>query len=164
MIQLVYNSQSVFRFSLLLHYHTSCSYRVYKSCSYRLFKEAVVRRCFVIKVFLKTSQNSQENTCPRVFFKINLQVSILKKETLVQVLSCEFCKISKTAPFLTEHFRWLLLYSAFNSSRNMIEEQACSVWNLGKKKKKNFGFHETLLAELRLEDKDNYKIPFKYDF
>ena len=64
----LYDSQSVFRFSLLLHYHTSCSYQVYKSCSYGLFKEAVVRRCSVIKVFLKMSQNSQENTCPRVFF------------------------------------------------------------------------------------------------
>ena len=33
----LYDSQSVFQFSLLLHYHTSCSYSVHKSCSYRVF-------------------------------------------------------------------------------------------------------------------------------
>ena len=31
----VYDSQSVFKFSLRLHSHTSCSYRVLKKCSYR---------------------------------------------------------------------------------------------------------------------------------
>ena len=30
--------------------------------------EAVVQRCSVKKVFLEISQNSQENTCARVFF------------------------------------------------------------------------------------------------
>ena len=33
----LYDSQSVFKFSLRLHSHTSCSYRVHKSCSYKLF-------------------------------------------------------------------------------------------------------------------------------
>ena len=36
--------------------------------------EAVVRRCSVKKVFLKISQNSQENTCARVSFLIKLQL------------------------------------------------------------------------------------------
>ena len=49
--------------------------------------EAVVRRCPVKKVFLEISQNLQENTCARVNF--------IKKETLAQVFSCEFCEISK---------------------------------------------------------------------
>ena len=49
--------------------------------------EAVVRRCSVKKVFLEISQNLQENTCARVNF--------IKKETLAQVFSCEFCEISK---------------------------------------------------------------------
>ena len=31
--------------------------------------EAVAQRCSVKKVFLKTSQNSQENTCSGVFLK-----------------------------------------------------------------------------------------------
>ena len=35
--------------------------------------ETVVRRCSVKKMFLETSQNSQENTCARVSFLIRLQ-------------------------------------------------------------------------------------------
>ena len=33
----LYHSQSVFKFSLRLLCHTSCSYRLHKSCSYRVF-------------------------------------------------------------------------------------------------------------------------------
>ena len=43
------------------------------------------------KVFLEISQNSQENICLRLSFLIN----IIKKETLIQVFSCEFWEISK---------------------------------------------------------------------
>ena len=60
--------------------------------------EAVARTWSVKKVFLEISQNSQENTCVRVSFLIMLQASVcnfIKNETLVQVLSCEFCEISK---------------------------------------------------------------------
>ena len=62
------------------------------------FLEAVTRRFFVKKVFLEISQNSQENTCARVSFLINLQAAacnFVVKETLTLFLSCEFCKISK---------------------------------------------------------------------
>ena len=45
--------------------------------------EAVIRRCSIKKMFLNIFQNSQENT------------SFIKKETPVQVLSCEFCKTFK---------------------------------------------------------------------
>ena len=38
-----------------------------------LFWEVVVRRCYVKKVLLEISQNSQENTCARVSFLIKLQ-------------------------------------------------------------------------------------------
>ena len=72
-------------------------------------------------MFLEISQNSQENNCARVSFLINLQASALqlyqktgtllrkswnfiKKETLAQVFSCEFCEISKKTSF-TEHLR-----------------------------------------------------------
>ena len=34
--------------------------------------------------------------------------NFIKKESLTQVLSCEFCRISKNT-FFTEHLRWLLL-------------------------------------------------------
>ena len=59
--------------------------------------EAVAQRSPIKKVFLEFSQNSQENTCARVSFLIKLQVcNFIKKETLAQVLFCEFCEISKT--------------------------------------------------------------------
>ena len=62
-----------------------------------LLTEAVVRRCSVKKVFLEMSQNSQKNTCARVSFLIKLLAScnFIKKETLAQVFSCEFCGVSK---------------------------------------------------------------------
>ena len=50
------------------------------------------------KVFLEISQNSQENTCARDSFLIKLQAeacNFIKKKTLAQVFSCEFCEISK---------------------------------------------------------------------
>ena len=53
--------------------------------------EAVVRRCSVKKVLLEISQNSQENTCARAFLN--------KVAGLSQVLSCEFCEISKNTFF-----------------------------------------------------------------
>ena len=59
--------------------------------------EAVAQKYSVKKMFLEISQNSQENTCARVSFLVNLQA-----ETLALVLSCEFCEISKNT-FFTEH-------------------------------------------------------------
>ena len=56
------------------------------------------REVFRKKVFLKISQNSQENASARVSLLIKLQASVcnfIKKETLVQVFSCEFCEISE---------------------------------------------------------------------
>ena len=47
------------------------------------------------KVFSEISQNSQKNTCARVKFGGLTLATLLKKETLAQVFSCEFCKISK---------------------------------------------------------------------
>ena len=39
--------------------------------------------------------------------------NVIKKETLAQVLSCEFCEIFKST-FFTEHLWWLLLKSLSN--------------------------------------------------
>ena len=47
-------------------------------------------------MFLKILQNSQENTC--------VAWSFIKKETLANVFSCEFCEISKNT-FFTEQLR-----------------------------------------------------------
>ena len=72
--------------------------------------EAVVQRCSVKKVFLEISQSSQENPCARASFLIKLQAeayNFIKKGTLAQVFSCEFCEILRT-PFYIEHLWWLL--------------------------------------------------------
>ena len=60
-------------------------------------------------LFLKTSQNSQENTSALVSFLIKLQAessSIIKKETVALVLSCEFAKFLRTH-FIIERLRLL---------------------------------------------------------
>ena len=65
--------------------------------------EAVVQRCSLKNVFLEISQKSQENTSVRVSFLIKLK-ALGVEETLAQVFSCEFCKISNNT-FFTEHLR-----------------------------------------------------------
>ena len=54
-------------------------------------KEAFAQTCSVKKVFLEISQNSQESTCDVCNF--------IKKETLAQMFSCEFCEILKNTFF-----------------------------------------------------------------
>ena len=58
------------------------------------------------KVFLEISQKSQENTCARVSFFNKVaglyKKNFIKKVTLAQVFSCEFCEISKNT-FVAEH-------------------------------------------------------------
>ena len=56
--------------------------------------------CSIKKAILEISQNSQGNTCTRASFLIKQQAScrhkacnFIKKESLAQVFSCEFCKI-----------------------------------------------------------------------
>ena len=76
----------------------------YKGAVFRnlLNIEAVVRRCSKNLVFLNILQNSLENTCARVSFLRKLQVSacnFIKKETLPQVFSYEFCEIFKNTFF-----------------------------------------------------------------
>ena len=72
--------------------------------------ETDTQRCSVRKVFLKISQNSQENSCARASFLIKLQVcNFVKKEILPQVFSCKFCEILRT-PFFIGHLWGLLLY------------------------------------------------------
>ena len=49
---------------------------------------------FFKKGALKISLNSQENSCARDSFLIMfLIINVIKKETLAQVFSCEFCEI-----------------------------------------------------------------------
>ena len=58
--------------------------------------EAVFRRCSVKEMFLKISQDSQENASARVSF---FKKKSVKKETLAQMFSCEFCEIFKNNYF-----------------------------------------------------------------
>ena len=80
-----------------------------KICSYsqRRIKSSH-RMCSIKTLFLKISQNSQENICARVFFSIKLLACLrpatLLKKTLAQVFSYEFCKILKNTYF-TENLR-----------------------------------------------------------
>ena len=60
--------------------------------------EAVTRSCSVKKVFLKISQNSQENTCATVPFFFQTCIFI-KKETLTHVFCCKFCDIFQNTFF-----------------------------------------------------------------
>ena len=62
-------------------------------------------------MFLAISQNSQGSTCARVSFLIKLQTSglqLYQKETLAQVFSWEFCKISKNTLLQNTSGRLLL--------------------------------------------------------
>ena len=52
--------------------------------------------CSVKKVFLKILQNLQESACGRVSFLIKLDCNFIKKGTLTQLFSCEFCPIFKS--------------------------------------------------------------------
>ena len=66
--------------------------------------ETATRGVLCKKVFLKTLQNSQENTSARVSFLIKAG-NFIKKEALAQVFSCEICEISKNT-FFTKHL-WM---------------------------------------------------------
>ena len=54
--------------------------------------EAVVRRCSIKKVFLKILLNSQETPVPE-------PCNFIQKETMAQVIFCEFCKNFKNTLF-----------------------------------------------------------------
>ena len=86
--------------------------------------EGVTQRCSVKKEFLEISQNSQENTCARI--KVAAlrpeACNVIKKETLAQVFSCEFCQMSKNTFFYRTHpvaasvLLWIVPDSSFLSS------------------------------------------------
>ena len=70
------------------------------------------RRCSVwIGVLRNFAKFTGKHLCQSLFFNkvAGLRpATLLKKEALAQVFSCEFCEISKNT-FFTEHLRWLLL-------------------------------------------------------
>ena len=103
--------------------------RVWQDCHIR----SSHRRCSVKKLFSEILQNSQENTYARVSFLIKV-----KKKTLAQVFSCEFCAISKNTFLQNTSGRLLLSY--FNIFQNswtqwctkMYCVDTCFfIWNIG---------------------------------
>ena len=67
--------------------------------------EAVAQRCSIKKVFFKNfAKFTGKHLCQSQVSACNF----IKKETLVQVFSCEVCEIFKNT-FLIEYLRWLLL-------------------------------------------------------
>ena len=74
--------------------------------------EAVLWMYSVKNAFLDISQNSQESACVTVPLLIKLQSeawNFIKKGTLAQVFSGEFCEISKNTYCYRTYLRWLLL-------------------------------------------------------
>ena len=74
---------------------------------------------FSKKVFFKISQNSQENTCARVFFNKDCEAcNFIKKEALAQVFFCEFGEIFintffyRTPPVATSESSYLSEHSS----------------------------------------------------
>ena len=86
--------------------------------------EAVVQRCFVKKVFLEISQNSQENTCASLFLtKLQaLLATLLKKRLWHRCFSVNFAKFLRT-PFFIEHL-WRLL-----REKNNVKVISCDFVN-----------------------------------
>ena len=94
------------------------TFRVKQKCFLNFWLSAEVVTRVLSKRFLEISQNSQENTCGRASFLV--EKSFLKKETLLQVFSCEFCKIFKnnffnTTPPVAASF-------LFNTPREMLKK------------------------------------------
>ena len=76
--------------------------------------EVVVQSCSVKKAFSEVSQNSQENTCPRVSFnKVagSWPGALLKKRLWYRCFIVSFEAILRT-PFFIEYLWWLLLNQA----------------------------------------------------
>ena len=72
------------------------------------FTEAVFYKKGVLKYFAKFTG---KHLCQGLYFNKGARLrpaSLFKKETLVQVFSCEFCEIFENT-FFIEHLRWLLL-------------------------------------------------------
>ena len=66
------------------------------------FPGAVVRMCSVKKGVLRNfAKFTRKHLCQRLFFN-KVAGNFIKKESLAQVFSCEFCEISKNR-FFTEH-------------------------------------------------------------
>ena len=101
----------IYLYLFAISYWYWCSFYTIIWIVYEIVIEAVVRRCYVKKVFLEILQNSQENTCARRSFLIKLYAW-----DLAQMFSCQFCEILRK-PFFIGHLWWLLLLLKYGEYR-----------------------------------------------
>ena len=92
------------------------------SCRIKLIGRSSRPEVLCKKFVLKISRNSQENTCARASFLINLQTSglelYLKQKNLAHVPSCEFCDIFKNTFYRTPPLAvWHCLFFSFSCSK-----------------------------------------------
>ena len=83
------------------------------------------QRCSINTVFLKISQNSQENTCARVSFLIKLQASqpatLLKKRLWHRCFPVNFAKFLRTT-FFIEHLWVTASGNIMSYNKNMTND------------------------------------------
>ena len=87
--------------------------------------------CSVRKRVLRNFKNLQENTCARVSFLIKFHASVwnfIKKETLVQVFSCEVSEISMNT-FFTEHIRATISEGWWKSAHGLKISVSWIMWS-----------------------------------
>ena len=94
------------------------------------------------KRFLKTSRNSQENTCARVW-----ACKSTKKETLAQVFSCECCEIFNNT-FFTEHL-WTTASKYASVYKNALRSYADYFSKLPGKRRNIYNLTSKLLTTVK---------------
>ena len=102
------------------------------ACDCGLFNSSLFYQNLVKKLLIEILQNSQENTCARVSFSV-------KKETLTQMLSCEFCEISKNT-FFTKQVRTTASCTNRFFLKKLNDFQCISILRISWRRRKNFKF------------------------
>ena len=108
---------------MCLHISLSCHYNSSICFIHQmLLAEALVQRCFIKRVLKKLAVIIGKHLCWSFF--------------LINVLSCEYCKIFENS-FFIKHLSWLLLvwtlisffYNSFVTVRNYLNAQG-KIWNI----------------------------------
>ena len=102
----IFETRSIFRTLVYSERLNNGTFLYFGKCIFRT-QEPATGGVLQAKVFLETLQNSQRNTCARVYFLIKLHASgcnFIKQGALALVFSCKFCEIFRNT-FFTEHLR-----------------------------------------------------------
>ena len=93
----------------------------YKGKITNIFRRRIAKNCFVKNEFIKIPQKSQKNICATVSFLLKMQAEIckfIKKETLAQVFSCEFCTQLLRTPFYITPSAVVSVFSTVYQNQN----------------------------------------------